>query len=328
MKRNHLWLAVLLVLALALVPALIGCGDDDTEDTATEDSMTEDTATEDSMTEDTATEDSMTEDTATEDTAAGEATVVPVDEELSADIEAVQKSENIETPPTIDDGMLQGGSDTAFPPFEFADDQGDYVGFDVDLMTAIAKKMGLEFEIVPTAWDGIIPALVSDRYDIIASAMTITEEREEQISFSDPYISADIAISAPVDSPIETAEDLADKTVGVQIDTTGQFAVEEIEDVGEIRKYETILNAFQDLETGRLDAVVNDAPVNAYIIRDNPNVENTGTIETGDVYGYGLKQENEQLRDAINQALQELKDEGLYDRIFQKWFGELPAEQQ
>ena len=319
MKRNHLWLVVLLALALALVPALVGCGDDETTDTTTEDTMTEDTATADTMTEDTATEDTATE---------GTATAVPEDEELTADIQAVEQSDSIETPPTIDEGVLQGGSDTAFPPFEFADDQGDYVGFDVDLMTAVAKKMGLEFEVVPTAWDGIIPALVSDRYDIIASAMTITEERQQQISFSDPYISADIAISAPVDSPVASAEELAGKTVGVQIDTTGQFAVEEIEGVAEIRKYETILNAFQDLETGRLDAVVNDAPVNAYIIRDNPNVENTGTIETGDVYGFGIKQDNEQLREAINQALQEVKDEGLYDRIFQKWFGELPAEQQ
>jgi len=319
LKRNHLWIVVLLALALALVPALVGCGDDETS--------TEDTtqATDTETTEEMATD--STEAMSTDSTV-GETTQAPTNEEVDAEIQAVTKSDNIDTPPTVQEGVLQGGSDTAFPPFEFANESGDYVGFDVDLMTAMAKKMGLELEVVSTAWDGIIPALVSDRYDVIMSAMTITEERQQQIAFSDPYIKADIAITAPVDAPIESAEGLAGKIVGVQIDTTGQFAVEEVEGVQEIKKYETVLNAFQDLYSGRIDAVVNDAPVNAYIIRELPDYENTGTIETGDVYGYGIKQENTELQTAINQALQEVKDDGLYDKIFMKWFGELPATQQ
>ena len=127
------------------------------------------------------------------------------------------------------------------------------------------------------------PALVSDRFDIIMTAMTITDERKKQINFSDPYIAANIAITSPVDKPITAEAELADKVVGVQVDTTGQFAVEKIEGVKEIKKYDTILSAFQDLEAGRLDAVVNDAPVNVYIIRDKPQFANTGEIVTNDV---------------------------------------------
>jgi ABC-type amino acid transport substrate-binding protein len=321
LKRSWFILAIVLTMVLALVPLAAACGDDDTDTAATE--TTEGVESPDTTAAETTEGD-------TDETAEGEIEEpeAPEDPELDADIEAVTQSEDIETPPTIRAGVLQAGSDTAFPPFEFEDQQGGYVGFDIDICTALAKKMGLELEVVPTAWDGIIPALVSDRFDIIMSAMTITEERQQQINFTDPYIQANIAITSPVDAPIESEEELEGKIVGVQVDTTGQFAVEEIEGVGEIRSYDTILSAFQDLDIGRLDAVVNDAPVNAYIIRDNPRFENTGEIVTDDVYGFGVKQGNDQLLEALNQALEEIKDEGLYDRIFQKWFGDLPAETQ
>src|SRR5690606_19821949 len=140
---------------------------------------------------------------------------------------------------------------------------------DVDLCTALAKKMGLTLETVSTAWDGIIPALLSDRYDIIMSAMSITEERLEQVNFTNPYLPGILAISAPIDKPVTTKEELVGKIVGVQVDTTGQFAVEEIQGVKEIKKYATILEAFMDMAAGRVECVVNDEPVNAYIIQTN-----------------------------------------------------------
>lgn len=235
-------------------------------------------------------------------------------------IASITKSPNIETPKTIEPGKLLAGSDTAFPPFEFSDGKGGYIGFDVDMMTALCKKMGLELQIVPTAWDGIIPALVSDRFDIIMSAMSITPERLEQINFSDPYYKNDLAITTRVDKPIPNAEGLKGKVVGVQVDTTGQFAVEKIEGVKEIKKYENIIAALQDLQAGRVDAVVNDEPSNAYQIRNIPELANTGIIPVDDDYGFGIKKENEALLKAVNQALKELKDEGIYDLILAKWF--------
>jgi polar amino acid transport system substrate-binding protein len=287
-KRSYTLLLVLLMLALLALPATACGGDDETTTTA-----------------------------AGSDASGGEDPVAAAD----AAIAAVTKSDAIETPPTIKGGVLQAGSDTSYPPFEFSDEAGGYIGYDIDICTALAKKMGLELEVVPTAWDGIIPALVSDRYDMIMSAMTITDERKEQINFTDPYIQANIGISAPVDAPVASAEELAGKIVGVQVDTTGQFATEEVEGVKEIKKYDTILSAFQDLEAGRVDAVVNDLPVNAYIIRDKPQFANTGEIVTDDVYGYGIKKENTALLEALNAALAEIKADGTYELIFAKWYG-------
>jgi len=154
------------------------------------------------------------------------------------------------------------------------------------------------------------------------SAMSITEERLEQINFSDPYYRNDLAITTPVDNPIENAEGLVGKVVGVQVDTTGQFAVEEIEGIKEIKKYENIITALQDLEAGRVEAVVNDEPSNAYQVKDKANLANTGIIPVDDDYGFGIKKEKEELLAAINQALKELKDEGIYELIRVKWFGE------
>ncbi len=173
---------------------------------------------------------------------------------------------------------------------EFSDGEGGYIGFDVDLCTAIAKKMGVELEVISTAWDGIIPNLMGDRFDIIMSAMSITPERQEQINFTDPYLPGILAISAPKDAPVKEAAELEGKIVGVQVDTTGQFAVEEIAGVKEIKKYATILEAFMDMDAGRVEAVVNDDPVNAYIIATNSSYNekfaNTGGIVTDNSYGY------------------------------------------
>ncbi len=284
LKRSLLVLVVFLLAALIALPFVAGCGGTETTTTTA---------------------------------AAADDPVAAAD----AAIAAVTKSDAIETPPTLKEGVLQAGSDTSFAPFEFSDEQGGYVGFDVDLVTAIAKKIGLEAEVVPTAWDGIIPNLVADRYDIIMSAMTITEERRQQISFTDGYIDTNLAITTLVENPITDEAGLAGKIVGVQVDTTGQFAVEEVEGVKEIKKYENSIAAIQDLFVGRVDAVVNDSPVNAYYTRDKPEFGNTGKIGTDDQYGYGIKQENTALREAMNAALAELKADGTYDLIYAKWFG-------
>jgi polar amino acid transport system substrate-binding protein len=275
LKRNHVLLIVLLLLAAIVIPTVAGCGNDFKE------------------------------------------------EAVDDFIASVEKSDAIDTPSTIEDGWIQGGSDTAFPPMEFSDEAGGYKGFDVDLCTALAHKMGLKLQVVSTAWDGIIPGLQGDRYDIIMSAMSITEERLPQVNFTDAYLPGILAITAPIDAPVTSAEELAGKIVGVQVDTTGQFAVEEIEGVKEIKKYPDILTAFQDLAAGRVQAVVNDEPVNAYIIETNEDYKakyaNTGGIVVVNDYGYAIKKGNTDLLEAMNAALAELMDEGIYQKICDKW---------
>jgi polar amino acid transport system substrate-binding protein len=227
---------------------------------------------------------------------------------------------------TITSGKLQMGSDTSYPPFE-SKEGTEAVGFDVELAGLIAEKMGLELEVISTAWDGIIPGLKTNKYDIIMSAMTITPEREEEIAFSDPYIDSDQSIAVVKDSPIKTVADLKDKIVGVQIDTTGQFKAEEIEKAGglkEIQKFDTILVAFEALEQGKVDAIINDYPVNSYISKKRGKTTVVAEIKTDEKYGIGVNQDNAELLEKINAALAEVKADGGYDKIYEQWFGDAP----
>jgi ABC-type amino acid transport substrate-binding protein len=222
---------------------------------------------------------------------------------------------------TIEEGKLLMGSDTTYPPFESIED-GEAVGFDVDVAEEIAKRLGLELEVVTVAWEGIIPGLKTDKYDIIMSAMTITEERQEEIDFCDPYVESNQSICVRNDNTdILAPENLVGKIVGVQVDTTGQFTAEGIEGIAEIRKFDTILLAFEDLELGRIDAIMNDYPVNAYISKTRGNTKVVDTIMTDESYGIGVKMGNDALLDAINDALKDMMDDGTYDEIFEKWFG-------
>jgi ABC-type amino acid transport substrate-binding protein len=234
-----------------------------------------------------------------------------------------KKEEEVTTVNTLEEGKLLMGSDTTYPPFESIGDDGKPEGFDVDIAMELADRLGLELEVVTTAWEGIIPGLKTDKYDIIMSAMTITDERLAEINFSDPYIDSNQSIAVKKGTTdITSADDLAGKVVGVQVDTTGQFTAEEIAGIAEIRKYDTILLAFQELELGRIDAIMNDFPVNAYLSKIRGQTEVVATVVTDEQYGIGVKKGNNELLDAVNMALADMMADGTYDEIFTKWFSE------
>jgi polar amino acid transport system substrate-binding protein len=223
---------------------------------------------------------------------------------------------------TLKEGKLSMGSDTTYPPFETIGDDGKPVGFDVDIATEIAARLGLELDITSVKWEGIIPGLKTGDYDMVMSAMTITPERQAEIDFSDPYIDSNQSIAVQKgNTSIKSEADLVGKVVGVQVDTTGQFTAEEIAGIKEIRKYDTILLAFEDLELGRIDAVMNDYPVNAYLSKTRGKTDVVATIRTDEQYGIGIKKGNEQLLEAINKALADMKSDGTYDKIYNEWFG-------
>lgn len=228
---------------------------------------------------------------------------------------------------TLKEGTMTFGADTAFPPFEFKEGT-KYVGFDVDLATEVCKRLGVKYEIVSTAWDGIIPNLKADKYDAIMSAMTITADRQKEMIVTDPYIISDQSIAALKGSTIKKPEDLKGKKVGVQVDTTGQLEAEKVlgKKYANLKKYDDILTAFSDLAAGRVDAIVNDKPVSLYVIEKTypDKMELVTTIKTNEGYGIWFKQGNEQLRDAVNKALGEMKADGTYNTIYKKWFGVEP----
>lgn len=220
--------------------------------------------------------------------------------------------------------VLKVGSDVAFPPFEWQDEQsGELKGFDMDLIRAIAEQMGMKAEIVNTAWDGIIPGLLNGNYDLIISAMTITDERAQSVNFSDPYFTAGqvIVIKKGAEGMKEPA-DLKGKKVSVQINTTGDFAASKIEGVGEVKRFNLAPDAFLELKNGGVDACVMDIAVAVDAAKQDEALEVVGAPFTVEYYGMAMRKDREDLLKNVNKALATLKSTGKYDEIYAKYFGE------
>lgn len=219
-------------------------------------------------------------------------------------------------------------SDIAYRPFEFTQD-GEPVGFDIDLMNEIGERAGLQVEFQNVTFDGIIQGLNNGLYDAAISAMTITEERAQQVDFSEPYFNADQSLMVKSGSDIQSTDDLEDKKVGVQLGTTGAAEAQALADEGkiaEVRRFDTIEDAFTALENDQVQAVINDFPVSADKAKtSNGSLEVVETIPTGEQYGIAFPKDSE-LVDPVNQALQEMKDDGTYAEIYEKWFGQEPEE--
>jgi|SRR5690606_2964759 len=221
-------------------------------------------------------------------------------------------------------GVLRVGSDVAYPPFEYVDEQtGEFVGFDMDLIREVGKRLGMDVEIMNTAWEGIIPGLLAGHYDVIISAMTITDERAQAVDFSDPYFATgQVIVVRADDDSVRQPSDLAGKVVAVQIGTTGQFAAERIEGVARIDHYPTMPEAFLALRLGRADAAVADELVALEEAKANPGVlKVVGTPFTVEYYGIALRKGRADLLRDINRALAQIKADGTYDQIYDKWFG-------
>lgn len=222
---------------------------------------------------------------------------------------------------TIKAGELLVGSDTAFPPFENL--EGDKItGFDVDLMKAIGKELKLNVTFVTSNFDGLIPSLNAKKFDAVASAMTITDDRKKEIAFSDPYIDSDQSLAVKKDSGIKSTTGLTGKTVAAQTGTTGEkWMQENVKGAKELKSYPTATEAFTALEAGQIDAIINDYPVSAYIVKGKSNLVLAETIKTSEKYGFAFSKTNTKLVTEVNKALAKLKSNGEYDRIFETWFG-------
>jgi ABC-type amino acid transport substrate-binding protein len=232
-----------------------------------------------------------------------------------------------------DTGSIEGSgetitvaSDIAYQPFEYVEN-GEPVGFDIDLMREVGRRAGFTPEFQNVTFDGIVPGLGNNLYDAAISAMTITPEREESIDFSDPYINADQSLLVPADSGILSVDDLAGTVVGVQLGTTGAAQAEEYQaagQIGEVRTFDTIEDAFAALENGQVDAVINDLPVSQNrAAQSDGRLEIVETIPTGEQYGIAFPTDSE-LVEPTNQALEQIKQDGTYAEIYEKWFGAPP----
>lgn len=227
-------------------------------------------------------------------------------------------------------GQLSVGSDTTYAPMEFIKDN-KVSGFDVDLMNAIGDRLGLTCTVMPTAWEGIIAALQTSKFDALISSITITPEREKEVAFTIPYYRADMGILFNKTlHTIQGPADLAGLNVGVQVGTTGDQAASMIDGVKKLSKYPDIQLAIADLELGRIDAVVNDYPVCAFYAQNNKDLSVLRAAKIGDLdltqyYGIAVRTSDNDLKKALDDALKGLAADGVYDTIYAKWFGGKPV---
>lgn len=218
------------------------------------------------------------------------------------------------------------GFDQDFPPMGFVGEDGEYTGFDLELAQAVCDKMGWEFVPEPIAWDAKDAMLESGAIDCIWNGFTING-REDEYTWSDPYLDNSQVFVVRADSGIESAEDLAGKTVDVQTDSSAQAALEDNQELsstfGNLQVIADYNTGFMELESGVVDAVAMDIVVASYQIesRDADFVILDDVISTEE-YGVGFAKGNEAVRDQVQTALEELAADGTMAEISTKWFGE------
>jgi polar amino acid transport system substrate-binding protein len=220
--------------------------------------------------------------------------------------------------------VLRVGTEATFAPFEFEGDNG-YTGFDMDLIRAIAEKMGRKAEIVNMGFDGLIPALNAGNIDVVIAGMTITPEREKQVNFSLPYYKSGLKVMVRKDEKnIKGIEDLVGKKIAVQIGTTGAMAAEKVKDA-KVTSFNANTEAALELKNGGVDAVIQDLPVAGYFLKNGGGdayAKLVGKTLSAENYGIAIKKGNDNLTKEIKVAMDELVKSGEYKKIYVKWFGE------
>lgn len=222
------------------------------------------------------------------------------------------------------------GTDAAYAPFESQNEKGEIVGFDIDVVTAVAKKAGIEVKFVNTPWEGIFNTLQQGDRDLLVSAVTITEERKQSNDFSNPYFDAQQLIAVKANSKISKFDDLKKLKVGVQTGTTGDEVVSKLQGKtsANIKRFESTPLALKELEAGGVDAVVADNGVVINYVANNAASKFKTVADKAfapEQYGLVVKKGNAELLGLLNKGLADIKADGTYDQIYAKYFGATPA---
>ncbi len=216
-------------------------------------------------------------------------------------------------------------SDGTWPPMEYLNDKKQIIGYSSAYLEAIAKEMGVEFDIRNVAWDGIFAGVAAGNYDIVASSVTITPERQKQFLFSDPYCEIHQALIVPKDSKIKSMADLKGKTVGGQIGTTGIFVTQKANVGAIIKEYDDVGLAAQDMANGRIDAIMADAPVSKYYANKRKDFTDKFKVvlETpeAEYYGFTMQKGREDLAKILNEGIKRVKEKGIDKQLMIKWMG-------
>ncbi|MBC7954571.1 MAG: transporter substrate-binding domain-containing protein [Cytophagales bacterium] len=222
------------------------------------------------------------------------------------------------------------GTDAAYAPFESQNEKGEIVGFDIDVVKAVAKKAGIEVKFVNTPWEGIFKTLDQGDRDMLVSAVTITDERKQSNDFSNPYFDAQQLIAVKGNSKISKFDDLKKLKVGVQTGTTGDEVVSKLQGKTStnIKRFESTPLALKELESGGVDAVVADNGVVINYVTNNAGSKFKTVADKAfapEQYGLVVKKGNADLLGKLNKGLADVKADGTYDQIYAKYFGAAPG---
>ena len=220
---------------------------------------------------------------------------------------------------TVTPGKLTMSTNAAFPPYESTDDNGNFVGIDIDVAAAIAEKLGLELQVDDMDFDAALLAAQNGKSDMVMAGVTVTEDRQLVMDFSDSYATGIQSIIVKEDSDIASPDDLADKMIGTQRGTTGYIYCSD--DFGDehVTPYDNGLTAVQALVNGQVDAVVIDNAPAKEFVEANPGLKILDTAYAEEDYAIGVAKGNTAMLDAINTALEELKNDGTLQAIVDKY---------
>ena len=220
------------------------------------------------------------------------------------------------------------GANIGNVPWEFQAANGEFVGFEIDLVNEIGKRLGKSVEIVNIPFNGLFSAVQSGRIDIALSSITITDKRLGSVSFTQPYYDSAQSLTVSSDSPVNSLADIAGKIIGVDTGSTGDMWTtgnRQQYGIAEIRRYEGLAPAMLDLQSGRIDGYISDIPSLKYFIKDKPYFKVVERIETGERYSM-MFAKNSVLAAEANDVLSVLKQEGFVAALHETWFGSTPSE--
>ena len=222
-------------------------------------------------------------------------------------------------------GELRVGLESGYMPFEMLDKSGQMIGFDIDLARLMARKLGVKLAVVNQAWDGIIPALLTDKFDVLMGGMTITPERAQRVDFCDPYltIGQTVLLRRKLAGRVKSVKDLdtPEFTLLTKLGTTGDIAARKTFKRAQLRTFEHEADAAIEVRNGRADGFVYDLPFNAVIAAQYPdNLVHLKEPFTREDLGWAIRKNDPALRAWLNQFLAGLKADGTYQALYKKWF--------
>lgn len=231
-----------------------------------------------------------------------------------------------------DRGTLKVGLMGTYQPYNFLNEKKEIDGFDADIAKEIAKRLGVDVEFVSQEFSGMVAGLQTEKFDVVISQMTITDERKKQMDFTEPYITNHVKIIVQEDNnTIKSVEDFKDKNIGVGLGTNDEtyLRTELLPKVGDftIKTYDDVITSLKDLDAGRIDATINNMYALKPVVESNGfKIKAVGEPIKSDQAGIALRKGNETLLNELNKHLHDMKEDGTYNKIFVKWFGEEPQE--